>query len=107
MLNMAELAPMPSASATTAIRVNPGDVSHVRTPWRKSCARDPMTLNTQCALGQFRQTRVLPRAPGQNPLNVLPVPRRRICELSRRGPVTVHAGDFRNPDRVLLWLVTS
>src|SRR5438552_17584917 len=36
---MAALAPMPSASVMTAIRVNPGFLTSVRNPCRRSCQR--------------------------------------------------------------------
>src|SRR5689334_20391584 len=37
-LKIVEFAPMPSASVSTAITVNPGDFSRVRIPYFKSCS---------------------------------------------------------------------
>src|SRR5262245_57322438 len=42
MLNIAVLAPMPSASATMATTVRPRALTSVRAPYRTSCSRVPM-----------------------------------------------------------------
>ena len=44
MLNIAVLAPTPSASASTATAVTPGVFRIARTPNRTSCSRAPMVL---------------------------------------------------------------
>ena len=44
MLNIAVLAPTPSASASTATAVTPGVFRIARTPNRTSCSRAPMVF---------------------------------------------------------------
>src|SRR5487761_803821 len=61
-LKIAVLAPMPSASVSTATAVKPGDLRNMRTPYRRSCDRVSITLHPHWSRLRSRSKSVLPNS---------------------------------------------